>query len=372
MTRGLTAAQKTYTGPIFWTAIVRDKDWNYYYFWNGSKTKTIDEHSYLPYLQINSGFRRTKTLQVDSSDIAFDNTDLYMQALVQSVDFTDSLCIVSLYQFGLNSLVEIFRGRLANEQIDQSAVTYSLKQDFQPSEINLLLSYSTSCKWRFGAEACGYSNMYSLPVERLAQTITTDYGNYFIENSSLSMTEDVHNERFVIIDAGTGRGQVRRIKNNTTTRIEIYQPWSINPDGTSYFRVITRSLGVPKQLYTATSSVFSAEINKGTFTTRSVGSDNLVMTANEHASVSNDDAGVLRIEASIGHEPQLRRIKSNTDTTITIADDEPDLEFPLGDNFMVFYYSCPKDIQSACENRGFTYRFPGAPSLTPDVSRLYL
>lgn len=62
-----------------------------------------------------------------------------------------------------------------------------------------------------------------------------------IGNSVLAMTADEHQGRLVVIVAGTGQGQVREIVSNDATTLTVDSAWTITPDSSSVFRVISQT-----------------------------------------------------------------------------------------------------------------------------------
>jgi hypothetical protein len=159
MTRGVSAAAKAYAGPIFWLAEITSIEGVTYYFWDGKGDKTISGHTYLPYLQINSAFRRTRSLEVDSGEISLDNTDLFVESLLlDTATFDGALCVVSEYSFGIDAIVEIMSGRLTNQERRAESVAYRLESRFNPSIVDALpMSFSPLCRWRFKKAPCGYT-----------------------------------------------------------------------------------------------------------------------------------------------------------------------------------------------------------------------
>jgi len=64
-----------------------------------------------------------------------------------------------------------------------------------------------------------------------------------IGNSTLTMTPDEHKDRLAVIVAGSGQGQVRKIVLNDATTLTVDPAWTITPDSSSVFRVISQSDG---------------------------------------------------------------------------------------------------------------------------------
>ncbi len=347
-----------------------------FYIW-GSGTHSIDNVSvkhlpHKPYLRINSPFRRTRSIQVDSGEIALDNTDLYIQTLLDSETFDGALCTVYRYLFGIQTKVFIMRGRLSEQVKGLDAVSWRLVSNFNPAETDTLaLEFSSLCSWRFAKPPCGYTNASIALTETLAETEANIFSATYIGNSGLSMTVNEHADSFVLITTGTGAGQARRIRSNTGLSVYPYTPFSTVPDATSKFRIVTALYGLPKQMLTAATAVDIATAD--VHTARTIGYSGLAMVVNEHA-ITGEDAlsAIVRIVAGTG-SGQERDVKSNTATTITIADDEDDFS-PVPDatsQFRILYARCPKDIGAACEQRGRTHGFNGAPTLTPGLHQIY-
>ena len=159
MSRGLSAAAKAYSGPIFWLAAITSAEGTTYYYWDGPDTRTIGGHSYSPYLRIIGGFRHTRSLQVDAGEIELDNTDLTMESLVlNTATFDGAVCLISQYLFSIDTEVLIMRGRLSDQERRQEGIGYRVVADFEPAAQNGMPNlYSAMCRWRFKGAACGYA-----------------------------------------------------------------------------------------------------------------------------------------------------------------------------------------------------------------------
>lgn len=372
MTRGVSAAAKAYSGPVFWTVDITALDGTNYYYWTGAKNRTIDSNVYQPYLRIPTGFRLARSLYVDSGEIELISTDYSIETILASKILAGGLCIVKQFLIGIDERVEIMRGRLSEQQRRIDSVRFRLVAEFEPGQIVANpLEYSALCRWRFAKPPCGYLWDSISVTENVAERTANIYSSNTIGDSGLSETVDAHIDRFVLITNGTGKGQARRILSNTATTFTLYQNWETTPDGTSKFRVVTAANGIPKQLFTSTSALDIATAN--IHTSRTIGLSTLSMTVDEHKSSGPDeDAGLVRIVGGTG-SGQERKIQSNTATTITIGADEDDFS-PTPDStsqFRVLYLRCPKDIAEACERRGKTHRFNGAPTVSPDLARIY-
>lgn len=372
MTRGLSAAAKAYASGIHWTVDITATDGTVYYYWTGEGNRVIDGNTYLPYLRITSGFRHTRSLQVDAGEIELDGTDLSVQTALASKTFAGGLCVVKQYLWEIGTRVHVMRGRLSEEERRVDGTAWRVVAEFEPSEIDALgLKFSALCPLRFGKPPCGYIHTSVDMSTNLSEQTADIFSPTTIGKASLTMTVNEHIDRVVMISAGTGKGQHRRVISNTATTLALYQAWTTTPDGTSKFRVCTGLYGLPKQLFTATSSVFGATAD--IFTSRTIGYTGLSMTVDEHASTAGDEtAGLVWIYEGTG-VGQTKRIKGNTATTVTIADDETAFS-PVPDatsKFRVLYARCPKDIASACEQRGRTQRFAGAPTVSPLLTKLY-
>lgn len=372
MTRGLSTACKTYAGVIFWTVDVTSLEGTTYYYWTGPDARSIGGHTYQPYLRMEGGVKRSRSLKTDAVDIAFDNVDLVMETLLDSATFAGGLALLKEYLFDIDTQVTIFRGLLSEQEKRLDSIGFRLVPEFEPAQIPVPgIEYSPLCRVRYAKPQCGFTFESIAVTEVLAETAADIFSWWTIGNTGLSMTVDVHVDRYVYITAGTGKGQVRRIFHNAATWLILHQLWVVQPDATSKFRIVTASYGLPKLLYTAASAVDIATAN--IYTSRTIGYSGLAMTVDAHASTNPaETAGLVRIVAGTG-SGQQRRIKSNTATTITIADDELAFDpVPGGTSqFRVLYRFCPKDIGSGCEQRGRTHRFLGVPTVTPQMERLW-
>lgn len=372
MPRNLSAEARNYAGPIVWLAEISPPvpAATTHYF--AEDEVKFGGQTYLPYLRITGGVRHSRSLQVDAGTIELLNADLYIGGLLAAHEFEGAACALKQLLLGIEEAVEILRGRLTEQAQTDRAVSFRLVSELEPAQLDVhARSYAQLCTWPFAKPTCGYDRTSVSVTENLAEQTADIFSSTTIGTSSLSMAVNAHADRLALITAGTGRGQVRRIRSNTATTLALYQPWTASPDGTSKFKVVTAPAGMPKLLFTASSAVDSVAAD--IFSARTIGNSTLAMVADEHkAEGPVADAALVRISSGTG-AGQQRRIGTNTATTITLADDEPDFN-PVPDStsvFRVLHRFCPKDAATSCEQRGRTHAFNGYPMLTPALTRIF-
>lgn len=367
MPRNLSTAATAYTGPMVWLADLTTRSGARHYF--AEDTVTVAGQPYQPYLRIVSGPRFTRTLQADAAEIEFVNTDLVVGALLATEDFEGALCELKQFLVGIDAAVLVFRGLLTEQAESDQAVRFRLVSELDPAQIDLHPRfYAQLCTWRFSQPGkltpCGYDpNTFNF-TQKSDNDIPADiFSPTTIGNSTQSWLANEHTDRIAVITAGTGRGQKRRIQSNTPTTLTLYHQWSTPPDATSKFDIweVTDG-GLPKVLFEPAAGDLVKAANVAS--PRTIGHSALAMTTDEH----KDDLVVITSGPGAG---QSRRIQSNTATTLTIADDEPDFNpAPTASStWMVIYRRCPKDFAPSCEDRARTQAFNGFPTLVPILRR---
>ncbi len=360
MPRNLSAAAKSYRGPVMWLAEITTGTGAKYYF--AEDRVVLEGNAYQPYLRIAQGPRFNRSLQADYGEIELLNADLYVSTLLETEALEGALCELKQLLLGIDDAVLILRGRLTEQEETDSGVSFRLVSELDPGQIELhARSYTQLCTWRFAKPSCGYDSAAAGPTEHLSEQLADIFSTLTIGLSTLSMTVDAHKGRIAVITAGTGRGQKRRIQSNTASTLVVNHPWATLPDSTSKFGVYSFASGAPKPLYRSASAVFTAQTSGAT--DREVTDSSLAMVSNEH------QGDLLRITAGTG-AGQQRRIGSNTATTITLDDAEPPFN-PAPDttsSFRVYYRACPKDYAPSCEERARTEAFNGFPTLVPLVA----
>ncbi|MFQ5817981.1 MAG: hypothetical protein ACE5H2_08510 [Terriglobia bacterium] len=374
MPRGLSVNAKTYTGPVVWLAEITTRTATHYF---AEDEVNFAGQTYLPYLRLTSGVRRSRSLLLDAGTIELLNADLYIASLLDTQstsggEFEGATYILKQLLVGIEEAVEVLRGRLSEQSQGDEAVSFRLVAELEPARIETQpRAYAQLCTWPFAKPTCGYDRAAITVTENLAEQTADIFSATSIGNSLLAMTTNEHTDCLALITAGTGRGQVRRIKSNSATTLTLYQSWKTTPDATSKFRVVTATAGMPKLLFTSTSALDQATAD--IFSARAIGASGLAMTVDEHRSEGpRDAAGRVRIVTGTG-AGQARRIETNDATTITLATDEPNFN-PLPDAtsvFRVLYRFCPKDVGQSCEQRGRTQAFNGFPTLSPALARIF-
>ncbi len=376
MSRGLSTAAKAYVGPRWWTVDLTTPKGATYRFYDGpTDNMLLLGNSYKSYLELTEGFRRTRSLVVEGGPINLINVDQYLDSLLAlEPNWEGGLCVVSQFLIGIEELVEIFRGKLAGQRQGREVVNFELRPEFDVAQVRVpMLALNSLCEWRFNKPACGYDRANITVTTNLADRTSTAATTTSITDSTLAEVVNAHVDRFCVMLTGAQKGRVRRVKSNTATAFTFYQPLPAAPAVGDKFKIVSVSNGLPKWLFTATTALDESNVAT-TATARTIGDSALAMTIDEHKSEGTEAAsGVVLISAATG-AGQQRRIKTNSASVVTIADDEPDFSpvpSTVDSKFRVLFRFCPKDVFDACENRGRTHSFNGFPTLTPDIERLY-
>lgn len=368
MPRNISTAAANYAGPLLWLADITTRTGTTHFF---AEDQLLSAgHTYLPYLRVAQGPCLHRSLQADAGEITLLNADLFIGNLLLAEDFEGARCDLKQLLVGIDEAVFIFRGLLTDQEETDLGVRFRLLSELDPAQLELhSRSYAQLCTWRFSRPdkltPCGYapdSFNFSQPGDN--EMVADIFSENTLGSTAQSWIVDQHRDRIVVITQGTGRAQKRRIRSNTATSLTLYHQWDTVPDATSRFDIWQVSAGgLPKLL---THASFGGELLLAATVAgpRTIGSTGGTMIVDEHAS------DIVFIEAGPG-AGQRRRIQSNTATSLTIADDEPDFNpLPTSSSvWMVLFRRCPKDFAPSCEDRARTEAFNGFPTLVPIVQR---
>lgn len=86
--------------------------------------------------------------------------------------------------------------------------------------------------------ASGKSATASASSNQYATGTATAGASTTITDSGKSWSTNEHAGRSVIITAGTGSGQYRRISSNTGTALTVTEAWATTPDNTSQYKIM--------------------------------------------------------------------------------------------------------------------------------------
>lgn len=372
MPRGLSTAAKAYTGAKQWAVVITTPAGVVHRFAR-EREQLILGNTFKPYLLSAGPFRRTRSLVSDSGDIVLDGADKTIADLIDAATWEGGECIVYIWMIGIDELVEVFRGRLTEQTVARDAVSFRIVSRVDLGQIAVpQWFFDPLCGLRFAKGICGYDRAAISVTVDVAERTSTSVQNNGITDSTLALTVNAHIDKFCVMTTGAQKGKVRRIKSNTATAVVFYNNWSTNPASGDKFVIITAANGVPKMLFTATSGLFESNVAT-TFTARTIGDSALAMTTDEHKSDAPDDvAGLVLISAGAG-SGQIRKIKGNTGSVVTIEDSEADFN-PVPDGtskFRVLHRFCLKDILKDCEQRGRTHSFIGMPTISTELQRTY-
>ncbi len=136
MSRGLSAAAKTYVGPTRWAVKLTLLDSTVKFY--AQEAITFLGQAYQPYLNRVGPIRLTRTLEADSTEIELINVDLTIGDLLRSKAFDGAECTVKLLLLGINQEVEILaRGALREEEQDQRLVRFQVTSGLDPSRLSV-------------------------------------------------------------------------------------------------------------------------------------------------------------------------------------------------------------------------------------------
>jgi hypothetical protein len=325
---------------------------------------------YLPYLRLLRGPRFTRTQAADAAEIEVLNTDQPISALAAE-PLEGTACELRELLIGLEEGVVIFRGRLTEQEETDTGLRFRVVSELDPAHTEVhARRYGQLCTWQFArpgrATLCGYNPLAAADVSEAAfgERTADVYSAETIGDSSLNEAVDAHADRIVVITAGAGRGQKRRIRSNTATTFTLYHPWQTVPNGTSKFRVVTLPNGAPQLLKTATGGKLESLATSAT--PRTLADTTLAMSTDEFK-------GALLYIVDGAAAGQARKIGTNSGTQFTLDAAETDLSpAPApGDKFRVLYRTCAKDFAPSCEERARTQAFDGFPTLVPLLRRSF-
>lgn len=365
MPRILSDAALDYAGPLLWAVAVTLADGSVHYF--AEDRLAFLGAPYLPNLRLASPVRLARSLVVDAATLEFLNADLAVSTLAATQAFEGAECILSQLLLGVDEKIEVLRGRLHEETHSDEAVRFRLVSDLDPANRQAVpRDYQAFCTWRFSKPACGYDPANLSFTERLAEQTADIFSLTTIGKTTLTMTTDEHatGDRWVLILAGTGKGQKRLVKSNTATTLTILGRFAVKPDSTSKFKVFTLTLGAPKILFTSSTGKLETTATGGAATY--IEDTGLAMATDEHL------GDLLRIVSGTG-SGQQRKIGTNSATRLTLASGQADFS-PAPDSsslFRVLYASCPKNYSPACEERARNFAFNGYPTLTRGLRQHY-
>lgn len=136
MSRGLSAAAKTYVGPTRWAVKLTLLDSTVKHY--AQEAITFLGQAYQPYLNSVGPIRLTRTLEADSTEIELLNVDLTIGDLLRSKAFDGAQCTVKLLLLGINQEVEILaRGALREEEQDQRLARFQVTSRLDPSRLSV-------------------------------------------------------------------------------------------------------------------------------------------------------------------------------------------------------------------------------------------
>lgn len=136
MSRGLSAAAKSYTGPIRWAVKITLLDSTLRYY--AQEAITFLGQAYEPYLESVAPVRLTRTLEADSTEIELRNVDLTIGDLLREKAFDGAQCTVKLLLLSINQEVEILpRGVLREEEQDQRLARFQVTSRLDPSLLSV-------------------------------------------------------------------------------------------------------------------------------------------------------------------------------------------------------------------------------------------
>jgi hypothetical protein len=357
MGRGLTTAQKNYTGPMWWAAELTLRSGAVQRFCEGEVV--WGGNAYKPYLRPPANvILALDPSTLESADLELSNADGAVGALIAAETFKDAAVTLKQLLLGINSEITILRGRVNEQGPVGDSVALRVNGLWRLGETALhRRNFAMLCPWRFAAGPCGYRQAtatWSVTVgERTASSVEADG----ISDSTASWTVDAYKDLWCFVREGTtGKGQVRQIASNTATALKFYQPWVTVPSGTVKFEILTFTDGAPAPLLTSTTARLERTATGGAASY--IEDTALAMTTDEHA------RRWVRITAGTG-SGQLKKIGSNTATRLTLASGQTFAPAPDATSvFRVLYSECNLDIFQSCEERARRHEFAGFPTLT--------
>jgi hypothetical protein len=366
MPRGLTQAEKEYAGPSVWAAEITTLEGALHRFAEDRVVQEFGAKVWLPNLLVTQGPHFTRSLQADFGEVTLLDADLSITELLEEESFEGALCELKEILLGLDREVAWLRARLTEQEVTDLGVKYRLVSDADYGQIALHeRAYAQLCTWNFRRALCGYLEAEMSFTERLGTRTADIFSLTTIGDSTLAMTPEEHatGDRYVVITAGTGRGQKRLVQSNTATTFTIYR-WATEPDGTSQFKVFEFAGGAPKlmpggQMEALTDAIVFGE------NPPEIG----VLLASS-GMVTDEHAGDL-LYATSGPRAGLPPVRITRNTSDTIFHEPATPGFSPPETVRVLFSKCPKDYAPSCEDRARVHAFNGYPTLVPVVQQAF-
>lgn len=363
MPLGLTTAQKNYNGPVIWTATITDPSGTVHNFAEDfiDPGVFLGPNSYFPYLRVEQGPQRTRSMASNYAQISLVNADLFASGQMAASDWEGCLCVLSEYLLGLQVAVEKFRGVLTQSAQADSGVSWRVVSELDASKIDAQARvYGTACSLRFAQPICGYDAGNSTITSNLGDTAADIFTSQSVGNSGLSLTVDALKGNYAVILSGTGRGQKRRISSNDATTCYIVNQWATTPDATSHFGVVDFSSGAPAFVWTSTGSL--PESGWDSITTGQLTRATLALPVGAFVGY-----WIALVVSSTGLFVSKFKILANTATTVTWDPATGIAGTPGSANvFRILFPDCPKDFAQSCEMRARAHRYDGFATLAAD------
>jgi len=357
MGRGLTTAEKNYSGPLWWALELTLRSGAVKQF--SEAELFFGGQQFEPYLRPPGSVRLYLDPEaLDEASLVLSNADGRLGAMIEAETFRDAKATLRQILLGLDSSVIVLSGRVVELGDVLDEVPLRILADWPLGQIAVERRLAGSlCSHRFADGGCGYDHDNISWLVNLAERTATSVGDQDIADSALAETVDAHKDRWVFVrEATAGRGQIRRIRTNTATTFTFYEPWVTKPTGTVKFEIVTYTNGAPAPLLTSTTARMERTATGGAATY--IEDIALAMTVDEHA------RRWVRITAGTG-SGQRKRIASNTATRLTLESGQTFAPAPDATSvFRVLFDKCNLDLFDNCEARARTHEFSGFPTLT--------
>ncbi|HWQ03253.1 MAG TPA: hypothetical protein VNL38_02130 [Candidatus Nitrosotenuis sp.] len=365
MGRGLTTAQKNYTGPMWWAAEFTLRSGAIQRFCEGEVLWS--GNSYLPYLLPPENVLLPLDAEtLETASLTLSNADRAVGALISAETFRDADVVLKQLLLGINSEITILRGRVVEQGPVGDVVNFTVNGRWRIGEVALhARNFGPLCGHRFAAGGCGYRQATATWAVTVAERTASSIEANGITDSTAAWSVDAYKDLWCFVREGTtGKGQVRRIASNTATALTFYQPWVTAPSGTVKFEILTFTDGAPAPLLTSTTARLERTATGGAASY--IEDTALSMTTDEHA------GRWVRITAGTG-SGQLKKIASNSATRLTLASGYTFSPAPSTDSvFRVLYAKCNLDFYQSCEERARSHEYSGFPTLTQIVKQNFI
>lgn len=153
MSRGLSAAAKNYTGPMFWAAKITLRDASEKFY--AQAALVFLGQAYEPYLGAVDGVSTARGLEPESSELELLNADLTIGKLLETKAFEGATCELKQLLLGIEEAAVFSVGTLTEEEQSAEAARFRLVSRLDLAPLRLpFRDYMQICSLRYKFGSC--------------------------------------------------------------------------------------------------------------------------------------------------------------------------------------------------------------------------